>query len=443
MTALLQRWVNIRREEVAPVLAAASFFFCILTALMVVRPARDALGLQRGIEEIAWLFQGTLIITLLVNPVFGRLVSRYRRMVFVAATYLFFSVSLLAFHALLVLTPEAIGVRVGQVFYVWFSVFNLFVVMVFWAVMADRFTLEQSKRFFAVIAVGGTLGAVHGPWLASLLAQRTGTASLLLVTAGFLALALVPAWLVGRLRSDREVAREESGTVADPPPDEGAIIGGSAWEGFRAVFRSRYLMGIGGFALVVAVMATFIYFTRLQMVAEYSLDLDTQTTAFANIDLLRQFATLVVQVFVAGHLIRRFGVSLALVLLPITVVIGFVSLAVTGALAVLVAFDVAFAAVQRGVMRPARETLFTVVSREDKYKSKAFIDTFVYRGGDSLAAGASGLITAMGLAMVALVSLVVPLAVVWGALGVWLGRAQHREARARRAKVAALAEAVS
>jgi ATP:ADP antiporter, AAA family len=173
------------------------------------------------------------------------------------------------------------------------------------------------------------------------------------------------------------------------------------------------------------------------MVAEYSLDLDTQTTAFANIDLLRQLATLVVQVFIASHLIRRFGVSFALVLLPITVIIGFASLAFTGALAVLVVFDVSFAAVQRGVMRPARETLFTIVSREDKYKSKAFIDTFVYRGGDSLAAGASGLITAMGLAMLALVSLVVPLAVVWGALGIWLGRAQLQEARARRAMAAA------
>lgn len=143
---------------------------------MVLRPAREALGMQRGIEAIRWLFMGTALVTLLVNPVFGWLVSRFRRLVFIAATYLFFAASLLVFYGLLVLAPEAVGETSGMVFYVWFSVFNLFATMLFWGLMADRFSLEQSKRLFGVVAVGGTLGAIFGPWLASLLAQPPGDA---------------------------------------------------------------------------------------------------------------------------------------------------------------------------------------------------------------------------------------------------------------------------
>src|SRR5690606_18544872 len=198
-TAILQRFANVRREELAPVLVAGLFFFCVLTALMVLRPAREALGMQRGIDAVRWLFIGTVLVTLLVNPVFGLLVSRFRRMAFTSATYLFFVAGLLCFHGLLVFAPAAIGERTGQVFYVWFSVFNLFATMLFWALVADRFSLEQSKRLFGVIAVGSTLGAIFGPWLASMLARPLGTPALLLVAAGFLLLALVAAWWLVRL----------------------------------------------------------------------------------------------------------------------------------------------------------------------------------------------------------------------------------------------------
>ncbi|NLD69604.1 MAG: MFS transporter, partial [Limnobacter sp.] len=185
---LLQRFANIRRDEVGPVVVAALFFFCVLSALMVLRPAREALGMQRGMDAIRWLFVGTVVVTLLVNPLFGMLVSRFRRLQFIAATYLFFVAGLLCFYSLLVLAPTAVGERSGQVFYVWFSVFNLFATMLFWALMADRFSEEQSKRVFGAIAVGGTLGAIFGPWLASVLARPLGTAALMLVAAGFLSL---------------------------------------------------------------------------------------------------------------------------------------------------------------------------------------------------------------------------------------------------------------
>jgi AAA family ATP:ADP antiporter len=374
---LLERFASIRREEAVPTVVAGLFFFCVLTALMVVRPAREALGMQRGIEAVRWLFIGTAVVTLLVNPVFGFLVSRFRRRVFVNATYLFFALGLVAFHALLVLAPAAVGSRTGQVFYVWFSVFNLFATMLFWALMADRFSLEQSK----LLALG---------------------ASALL-----------------RSSSAENPSFERA---------EHAVIGGSAWEGLQAVFRSPYLLGICAYVLIVAVMATFLYFTRLQMVAALGTDLDLRTTMFARIDMITQVATLVLQALVTGHLMQRLGVAVALALLPLTAALGFLGLALAGSLAALVAFEATFRAVQRGIMRPARETLFTIVARTDRYKAKAFIDTFVYRAGDVAGAQTEGLLARLGMGLAALASLAVPLAAAWLALGLWLGYAQRSRA---------------
>jgi AAA family ATP:ADP antiporter len=431
MTAILHRFTQIRREEVAPVLASALSFFFILTALMVLRPAREALGMQRGIEAVRWLVVGTAVVTLAVNPLFGLLVSRTRRVVFITATYLFFAASLLVFHALLVVAPAAVGETSGMVFFVWYSVFNLFALMVFWGLMADRFSLEQSKRLFGVIAVGGTLGAIAGPWLASRLTEPLGTTGLLLVAAGSLGLAALSVGVVAHLQPERTWPAALDDPEAPPAVDERAVIGGGAWEGLRAVFRSPYLLGISAYVLIMAVIATFLYFTRLQMVAALGEGLDARTTVFSRIDLYVQLTTLVLQALVAGKLMKHVGVSVTLALLPITAALGFLGLALLASLATLVVFQSAFNAADRAIMRPARETLFTVVSRADKYKSKAFIDTFVYRGGDVVGAQVEGVLGRLGMGLAALISVSVPLAVAWAALGVWLGQRQERQAEHR------------
>ncbi len=421
MKSLLQKFFNVRDEEVGPILLAALYFFCILTALQIIRPAREALGMQRGIEAIRWLFMGTLVVTLAVNPIFGWLVSHYRRLAFIATTNLFFTFSLIVFYAMLVFTPQAIGETTGQVFYVWFSVFNLFVTMLFWALMADRFTLEQSKRIFGVIAAGGTIGAICGSYLASVLAKPLGAPALLLISAGFLVIAVVAAFAVARVQPEHATPATGSTAAA---ADNRAIIGGSPWEGFRTALSSPFLLGISAYVLILAVLVTFLYFTRLQMVAALGDDVDMRTGVFAQIDLVTQTATLVLQIVLAGHIIKRLGVPLALALVPLIMALGFIGLAIVGSLAMLVIFDAVSRATQRAIMRPARETLFTVIPREDKYKSKAFIDTFVYRGGDVVGAQTEGILGKLGVGIAAMISVAVPLALIWAALGLWLGRKQ-------------------
>lgn len=423
MTSMLRQYLNVRPSELAPLLMATLYFFFILTTLMILRPARDALGMQAGIDAIRWLFMGTLVATLLVNPVFGWLVSRFRRLTFITASYAFFGINLLVFAGLLAFAEDAVGIVSGNVFYIWMSVFNLFLTMIFWALMADRFSLEQSKRLFGVIAVGGTLGAIFGSAIAWQLAEAVGAPMLLVIAAFFLVLAIAAAWGVALLQPERkDIAKEDPD--APPQVSENAIIGGAALDGFSAVFKSPYLLGIAAYVLILTVVATFIYFTRLQMVAALGEDVDMRTGIFAQVDLATQITTLVLQLVVAGHVMKRLGVHVALVLAPVTAALGFIGLAMVASLAVLVVFDAVFRAVQRAITRPARETLFTVVAREDKYKAKAFIDTFVYRVGDVVGAQTEGLLARLGMGLYALTMVVVPLAVAWAALGLWLGSRQ-------------------
>lgn len=428
----LQRFANVRRDEVPALLASVAYFFCVLTALMVVRPAREALGMRSGLDTVRWLFVGTAVVTLAANPVFGWLVAHYRRMAFIATTYLFFAASLLVFWWLLVFSPERAGEISGRVFYVWFSVFNLFSTMVFWAVMVDRFSLEQSKRLFGVVALGGTLGAMFGPWLAWTYVEQVGTANLILVAVAFLVLAVGAAAAVTRLqprsRADAPAPLDPADPLMEPEAGEREVIGGSAWEGFVSLLRSPYLLGICLFVLIMAVMATFIYFTRLKIVAAMTDVVDQRTGLFAQIDFWTQFATFMLQLFITGHIMKRLGVGVAMVLLPVTVSLGFLGLALTGTFTAMVLLEAAFKAVQRGVTRPARETLFTVLSREDKYKAKGVIDTFVYRTGDVTGAWSEGLLGRLGGGVFTLTALVIPLAVVWAGLSVWLARAQGRMA---------------
>lgn len=433
----LQALFNVRRDEVGPVLIAALFFFFVLTALMLLRPARDALGLEQGIEHVRSLILVTAMVTLAVNPLFGWVVSRLQRLQFIGATYGFLVLTLVGFWCLMRLAPAGVSQASSRVFYIWFNVFNLFVTMVFWAVLADRFSSEQGKRFFSLIAVGGTLGAIFGPWLTSQLAESLGTPSLLLVASGFLVLGMLAAWSLLRITPDRT---SDTGIPPSLRGDERARIGGSAWAGVRSVFRSPYLIGAAGYVMLTAVMVTFVYFTRLKMVAAIADDLDTRAAILGRIDMWTYVAVLTLQLTLAGRIIKRFGLGVTLAILPVTASFGFIGLAMYGSFLGLVLLEVGIRAVQRGIAQPAREALFTVVDREDKYKAKALIDTFVYRSGDVVGAQTEGVLGRLGLALGGLVSVVLPLAMVWVMLALWLGRAQFRRAAAQQPANAAPAD---
>jgi AAA family ATP:ADP antiporter len=376
------------------------------------------------VRQLPWLFTGTFLAMLAVVPLFSALVARFPRRRFIPYAYRFFAVNLVIFFLLLQMgqgTPW-----LARVFFIWTSVYNLFVISVFWSFMADLFRNEQGRRLFGFIAAGGTVGALTGPALTAGLVGALGPEKLLLVSALFLEGAVL---CVGRLnRWSAANAPAGSGVPADSPSGaapQDAVIGGGILAGFTHVARSRYLSGIALFILLFTATSTFLYLEQAQIVAGSSDDPARRTAIFAAIDLLVNVLTLTLQLGLTGRIIGRLGVAGTLVVVPTITAAGFAALAVAPALLVLAGFQGLRRAAEYALTRPAREILFTVVPREDKYKSKNFIDTVVYRGGDAATGWLYAGLTALGLGLPVLAALTVALTLVWGATGFWLGRRQE------------------
>lgn len=451
---LLQRAVAVERDEVEPLLLSCAYFFFVLSSYYILRPMRDEMGVAGGVRNLPWLFTGTLVVMLVAHPPFAALVARLPRRRFIRYTYRFFMANLLLFFALLRLAPTGADIWIGRAFFVWVSVFNLFVVSVFWSFMADIFRNEQGKRLFGFIAVGGTVGAIAGSGLTATLAVTLGPVTLMLISVVLLELAVQCVLRLSKLSErfgELDGVTESASPLAEPgdwqeaeeavgeatgTPRGGAAgerrvgssaeepIGGGVLAGIGQVLRSPYLLGICAYMLLYTIASTFLYFQQAEIVDRTFADRAVTTAFFAKIDLAVNVLTLVTQTSLTGRIIKWLGVALTLTLLPALCVVGFTALGLWSTLSVLVVFQTLRRAGNYAVARPTREVLYTVVSREDKYKAKNFIDTFVYRGGDQIGAWSYALMGWLGLAMSTIAFVAAPIALVWLAVGFWLGRRQ-------------------
>ncbi|MEO6445177.1 MAG: MFS transporter [Gemmatimonadaceae bacterium] len=428
MRALLRRLTKIEPAEMRATLWSCAYFFCILCAYYIIRPIRDEAGVAGGIRNLPWLFTGTMVAMLLVNPPFAALVARLPRTRFIPIAYRFFILNLVIFWALFTWLPADSRVWIGRAFYIWTSVFNLFVVSVFWGFMADAFDSAQGKRLFGFIGVGGTLGGIVGSAITASLVTQVGSAGLLLVSAVLLELSV---FVVGRLSAIFTTLRAtaaERGVA--PSHDSNAVIGGGIWDGITHVARSPYLLGISAYMLLYTIGSTFLYFQQAAIVDASRTTPEAQTQLFAQIDLSVNVLTVLVQAFLTARIMMWLGVAGALAIVPAISVMGFLGLGFAPSITMLVAFLVLRRAGNFAVARPSREVLYTVVSREDKFKAKSFIDTFVYRFGDQVGAWANPLLAAFGLGMAGVALVAAPLAGLWLMVGFWLGKRQASLAHA-------------
>ena len=429
----MRRFVDARPGEWKALWCAFAFHFLVLASYYVLRPIRDEIGAAGGLESLSWLFTATLVAMLAANVLFSAVAARLSRRRFIPLAYRFFIATLAAFFLLMQVEPAGSVSWVGRAFYVWVSVFNLFVVSVFWAFMADTFASDQGKRLFGFIAVGGTLGAIAGGALTATLVDTLGSAGLLVLSALLLegavwcvklfpAARVIPSEARDRVDSGRSLGAAPLGMTQTPEWP----LGGTFWSGIAHVFRSPYLLGICGFMLLHSVTSTLVYFQQADVVGAAFTDRAARTAFFAQLDVAVNVLTVLVQVFLTGRLLKWLGVGVTLALLPAVSLVGFVAMAAAPSLALLAAFQVARRAVNYAVSRPAREVLFTVLPREDKYKAKAFTDTFVYRAGDQVGAWTYPALRALGLGLAGVSWIAAPLAAGWVALSLWLGRRQAR-----------------
>ena len=404
--------LHIHPDERRPVALSLAYFFCLLASYYLLRPVRDEMGIRAGVEQLQWLFSATFLVMLAAVPAFGWASSRWPRERLVPAVYLFFIAGLLGFYLLLQTDSPWWNTWAARAFYVWVSVYNLFVVSVFWSLMADLFSQRQGKRLFGIIAAGGSVGAIFGPGIAALLAQTAGTTQLLPAAA----LLLFGALLCARLLTRAKAAPDRSGR-----PQVHAALGGGIWEGVSEVIQQRRLQAIALFIWLYTTLATFLYFEQAHIVAATFSDSADRTTTFALIDLAVNGLTVGLQLFVSGRLMQGMGLGRSLALVPALLALGFAALAFAPVLAVLAGVQIVRRAGNYGITRPAREVLYTGVERSARYKAKNFIDTVVYRGGDALAGWLFTGLKSLGLSASGIALLAVPLALGWAALGLWLG----------------------
>jgi AAA family ATP:ADP antiporter len=395
-----------------------------LASYYILRPLRDEMGVRSGVGNLQWLFSGTFFVMLLAAPVFGAVVSRFSRRQFIPWVYRFFVLNILIFFAMLTLGWAEL--HVARVFFVWVSVYNLFVVTVFWGFMADLFSNAQGRRLFGFIAAGGSAGALLGPTLTASLAVPLGPVNLLLVSAVFLELAV---WCArGVLNSPQGKATGVAAGGAEASRND-TVIGGGFLDGLVAIVRSPYLGMIFAHIVLLSATATFLYFQQASIVAAATQDSGERTQIFAFIDLAASLLTIGVQFLLTGRLILRFGVGAALSFLPLVTLLGFLALAVAPMLVVVVVFQAIKRAAEFAISNPAREILFTVVTREQKYKSKSFLDTAVLRGADMASGWGYHGMRGLGLDLSAIAAITVPLAALWMGLTLAIGRRQEALAK--------------
>ena len=417
---VVARLTGVRPEEAGVVLLSAAYFFCVLSAYYVIRPIREEMGVAGGVENIPWLFTGTLAAVLLAHPVFAAIVSRWPRRRFVTVTYRFFMLCLVAFYFVLNLLPpgDSAAIWAGRLFFIWTAVFSLFVVSVFWSFMTDIYRERQGRRLFGLIGVAGTLGAIVGSSITAFLIESLSPATLLWFSIVLLECAV--ACVKGL---DRKTRNRKSDTPSPPPDDE--VIGGSPLDGIRHVLASPYLLGICAFMLLFTIGSTFLYNIQAAVMERTFADPDERTSVFAQINLAVNILTLLTQLFLTGRIMRRFGVGLTLALLPLLSIVGFLALGAAPVFVVFVVFQVLRRAGNFALAVPSREVLYTVLPRRDKYKAKNFNDTFVYRAGDQIGAWSFAGFGALGLGTAAMAWSMVPVSAVWMGVALWLGRRQR------------------
>jgi AAA family ATP:ADP antiporter len=412
---LFTKLVPLRPGEAVPTLLATAYGFCILFAFYLLRPVRDEIGAaDRGNLQLLWT--AVFVVMLLAVPLYSVAVARLRRGVFIVLANRFFAANLIAFYAALVLLPESARVWIDRVFYVWLSVFALFVVAVFWGLVVDLFRDEQGKRLFGFITVGSSLGGIVGSSATAVLAAHVPVFLLLL-------LAVLPleaaCWLARGL--DRR-AEDAPATLNREPA---ATIGGDAWSGIGPVFRSPTLRDIALWIVLMTFASTILYFVQSHLVGEAITDRALRRAFLARIDLTVNIVTIFTQALLTARILQRFGVGLALAVLPAVAAIGFVVLGAAPtsmALGALLVVRVLYDSSRHALAKPAREVLFTRLDREQRYKSKAFIDAAVYRGGDLLSGWIYVGLAALGMTVGAIALAVAPVAVAWALLGRRLGR---------------------
>jgi AAA family ATP:ADP antiporter len=410
---MIRSAAGIPDDEIKVAWGSFCFAFILMTAYYILRPIRDAMSSNWTDTELSALFTGTFIASSVSTLLYGFACSRIPIRKLIPGVYIFFSLTFVSFYVILRFLPAGSGFN--KYFYVWVSVFSLFQFSVFWTFMADIFSSAQAARLFGFISAGGSSGAILGPMLALFLIGVCGLPNLILISALLL---MMPVFFIRYLNKQKQEDAQRAAVAIEHPAPR---LGGHFFSGFAHLLRDPYLLGIGVFVLLFAIIGTFIYFELKNLLT--GVDLVTRTRIWSGMDLAVNILSIATAFLITGRLTTRFGLSKVLALIPAITFVGLLWVAVVPMLWVVVVIQCARRSGDYAVTRPGREMLFTVVSRENRYKAKSAIDNVVYRGGDVLAAWCfTGLSQGLGAGVAIIATTGAIIALAWACTGIYLGR---------------------
>ena len=417
---------NIKDNEVKAASLSFAFVFILMAAYYIIRPMRDALASDWTDAEVSMLWTLNFFISTGFVALYGFAAARLQFRRLVPGIYLFFAASFVAFY--LAVQSAENSVFINKAYYLWVSVFALFHVSVFWSFMADTFNKDQAGRLFAIIAAGASIGAIVGPLIPAQFASELGVETLMLIAAIML---LLPIPIIAYLTKLKKTELKNVDLQLDMDKRK---IGGNPLAGFKEFFTNPYLLGIGVFIILYTGIGSFVYLEQKNLLEPF--DMETRTTIYAYRDVILNTITYVLAFFVTGRLVSRLGMPFALTIIPLLIIAGMLILAFSPILMVAVGLHVVSKAGNYGITRPAREMLFTQVSRESRFKTKPVIDIVAYRGGDVIMAWFfTGLTQGLNLGLAAVALVGVGIAALWAFVGLLLGRKYERSVEPDTGKV--------
>lgn len=421
---LFHRLLGVERHEYVAVAWSFAYFFCVLSSYYILRPIRETMAVGSGPKTVPYLFMATFAVMMLATPVFGWVASRFPRQKFLPWVYLFFLSNILIFWVVFSgrIDDGQDHVWLGRIFFVWLSIFNLFIVSVFWSFMADIYTREQGRRLFGVIASGGSIGALIGGITTSAIVVRVGFENLFPLAAVVLSIAIL---CIAKLKN--WVSQEHQSDNIETVDSESALGGGS-FSGITQVFQSKYFAAISAASLIASLLGNALYIFTAQLVEVEIPGADNRTQFFSNLNIAANTIAFIVQSVIVRRLVAKSGIGASLSILPVLSIAGFALLAIDPVLAVVAIVTVLRRGIGFGFSKPSTNMLYSVVTSEEKYKAKNFIDTAVFRFGD--AAGSLVMLAIMRLGITGISIAMLPFAVIWYVIALWLGRDYKRQALA-------------
>src|SRR6204780_1989026 len=414
---MLRRIAGVEHHEIKVALTAFLYFFLLMTSYFILRPLRDTMGTIYGVAHLQELFTGTFLLSLIVAPIFAGLASRIRLASFLPWVYGFIAITLIVFYFLFrAVTNDR---WIAAAFYLWVSTFNLLTISVFWSLMADIFSSDQAKRLFGFIAAGGTVGTICAPAFTIVFVRALGTNTLLLISAAGFAITAILVRLMEREKRRLVAADEEAQKTSLDQR-----LGGNPFDGFMLLFKSRYLLMIALFLLLMTWISTVIYFQLGDLISKDFITRVARTRAYASIDLATNSIAVLIQLFGTGRFIKKFGVTTGLLLNPVIMVVAFLAVVFSPVLLLLGSIQVVRRVAEFAVTKPSRDMLFTAVDQNAKYKAKNVIDTVVYRFGDVTSSWLSAAMLPYGVAGLAIFGIII--SVFWFPIAYLLGRSYER-----------------